>query len=303
MTEYLSEKLLGKLACPNCKANVFVVDERLECENCGKIYEIFDQIPELLTEKIDLGHLKEEEELFQKMRNSVKNKNQKLSTKEWEKSKNEFWAVVSKNLKGKKADILNIGCGYDNAFVALEQEGHYFTNMDIIDSSLKYLQEKHGAKYCVLGDINNLPFRKEVFDTITCVDVLHHEEKNLEKILTSIHRSLKKGGEFYLQDVNAWGLFQFYKSIFLPKSLHKFLRKLYHKTKGSEHVPAEYEFPTSLFKMKKELQKIGFSDIAIYKNKAYPEAGSLRLKLYGVLNKLTTVSKYNNFHYFISAKK
>jgi 2-polyprenyl-3-methyl-5-hydroxy-6-metoxy-1,4-benzoquinol methylase len=253
-----------------------------------------------MTKEINNNHIEEEEVLFEKMlqardrgdRNAV----------EWEKSKEDFWGVVKNDLKNKKATILNIGCGYDASFVELENLGSVVINMDIIESSLRYLQDKHNAKNCVLGDINNLQFDKESMDVVTCIDILHHEGKNLKKILESIHVSLKKGGSLYIQDINAWGIFQFYKSILLPKFLHKILRKLYHKIKRTEHAPADYEFPTSPLVMKKKLVEAGFQNIKFYKNSAYPESCKIKRAIYNFC-KIDYMEKFHNYHYIVKAEK
>lgn len=303
MTRNINKNLLEKLICPNCKANVFMDGDKLRCEKCRNVYLLDYDIPALVSERINKEHLKTEEELFQKMREGTKNKNKDLSNKEWKKSKQDFWSVVKRGISGDHAEILNIGCGYDNSFVEFEKEGHTFVNMDITDSSLRYLKTEYDANNCVVGDVNSMPFKNDSFDIVTCIDVLHHEERNTSNILKSIYRILKHDGVLYIQDVNAWGMFQFYKSIFLPQFVHKILRKIYHRIKKTEHVPAEYEFPTNPLKVKKLLSRIGFRDVMIHKNNTHPEIGKLRMAVFNKLNKNKIFSKYHNYHYFISVKK
>lgn len=298
-----NQNLIKKLKCPACGGEVLFDNEELVCQDCRRGYGFRNNIPKMISEKVNLEHLEVEEKLFQKMQEAQVNKKVRLSRAEWMKSKQEFWNQVRNNLGDNPQEILNIGCGYDSAFVEFEFNGHIFVNLDIIESSLKYLKEKYNAQYCVLADINNLPFKNNSFNVITCVDILHHEGDNLDKIITSIYSDLKSGGTFYLEDINAWGIFQFYKSILLPKFLHGSLRSFYHKIKKSEHVPARYEFPTNPFVMRKKLENAGFKNIRFYAKKSYPESGLFKLFIYKLLSLFGRINKYHNYHYFLSAEK
>lgn len=51
----LSEQLLQKLACPECKGKLKYDEqkEQLICENCRVQYSVTDNIPVLLTDKAE----------------------------------------------------------------------------------------------------------------------------------------------------------------------------------------------------------------------------------------------------------
>ena len=49
----IDEKLLGVLACPDCKAPVELADEKIVCTGCGKRYPIRDGIPIMLIEEAE----------------------------------------------------------------------------------------------------------------------------------------------------------------------------------------------------------------------------------------------------------
>jgi hypothetical protein len=68
-----------------------------------------------------------------------------------------------------------------------------------------------------------------------------------------------------------WELYQFPKSILMPKRLHGALKSFYHRLKRSSHPPADYEFPTSVWRTRKILAKLGFREIEIVPQHAYPE--------------------------------
>lgn len=57
------------------------------------------------------------------------------------------------------------------------------------------------------GNAEELPFRNEAFEYVTCFEVLEHV-KNQEKTLMEIHRVLKPGGFLLLTVPNRWWVFE-----------------------------------------------------------------------------------------------
>jgi uncharacterized protein YbaR (Trm112 family) len=54
----IDPKLLEILACPACKTEVKLHDERLVCVTCGRRYPIRDGIPVMLIEEADVSEHK-----------------------------------------------------------------------------------------------------------------------------------------------------------------------------------------------------------------------------------------------------
>ena len=50
----MDEELLKILACPACKAEVRLKDEKIACVKCGRKYPIRDGIPVMLIEEAEL---------------------------------------------------------------------------------------------------------------------------------------------------------------------------------------------------------------------------------------------------------
>ncbi len=50
----IDEQLLAILACPACKVEVRLEDDRLVCVQCGRRYPIRDGIPVMLIEEAEL---------------------------------------------------------------------------------------------------------------------------------------------------------------------------------------------------------------------------------------------------------
>ncbi len=107
----------------------------------------------------------------------------------------------------------------------------------------------------------------------------------------------------FLEDVNAWGLFQFWKSILMPEPVYRNLRSFYHRMKGSLVHPASYEFPTSVWKVRKVLEKTGFINIEAVPLVSYPVRNTALNRIYNSISSIERVKKYHNFHYFLYAEK
>ncbi len=226
-----------------------------------------------------------------------------LSAREWDRSKVEFWTMVKDRIDQRAQTVLYAGCGYDSRSREIQKHDRLVVNFDIVFEMLEAQKNRFGADACVSGDILRLPFKKGVFDAIVCIDVLHHESDNLLALLTSFRDLLRPGGRLFLEDVNAWGLFQFPKSILLPRPLYRFLRAQYHRARRSPQRPADYEFPTSPRKVERILQGLGFEDIEFHESRAYPCIPPPLFNLYSLLSRFSQIRRFHNFHYTLSASK
>ena len=55
----IDKELMDILACPACKADVELKDEKIICVGCGRRYPIRDDIPVMLIEEAEGGPDKE----------------------------------------------------------------------------------------------------------------------------------------------------------------------------------------------------------------------------------------------------
>lgn len=297
-------EILSLLACPDCKSGLVECGHNsLFCDVCKREYVIKSGIPILYPRNLDISHLQEEVQLAGMMKGVRKSQKEKFSAEQWAKSKDEFWQMVRTYTPPPQKTMVNIGCGYDTHYIVLEEHGHTMLNFDIVFDMLLQLSTISRKKYCVAGDINSLPFANGSFDAIVTIDIIHHECENIFELLKVFNELLKPGGILFLEDVNAWGIFQFPKSILLPKSIHRFLRSTYHKLRHSEHKPADYEFPTNPWSVIRMLKKLGFSDIQLFPNISYPNIGKSKYQLYKLLSASDWIKKYHNFHYMLKAVK
>jgi hypothetical protein len=107
----------------------------------------------------------------------------------------------------------------------------------------------------------------------------------------------------FLEDINAWGLTQFWKSKAMPRRLHGAVRDGWHRMRRSRQRPAPYEFPTDVFGSMRLLEEAGFGAIEALPLRSYPNTGRAGLSLYGKLSSSDRVRRYHNFHYMIYARK
>src|SRR3989344_9238426 len=97
------------------------------------------------------------------------------------------------------AKILDAGCGTGGTIKLLRKVG--FKNIVGIDKSdiaIDYARKRNIS--VKKGDINKLPFEKNSFDVVICIDVLYHQGVNPSLTIKEFRRVLKKEGLLYLQE-------------------------------------------------------------------------------------------------------
>lgn len=317
MTGRIDRRLLDLLACPRCGG---ALEERAEdaarhpdgpyladtaglaCPSCTAEYEVRGGIPVLLPPELDEGHLAEEEKLGALMRDLPEDRKDAVSEREWKKSKEEYWSFVRGRLSGgEPKTVVDVGCGIDREFLSLSPP-HTIVAFDLMLPLLETLRDRFGSAHNVAGAVQALPFRDGVFDAVCCIDLVHHEPDRLDEILSSFHRILRPGGTLFLEDINARGIFQWWKSL-LPRPLHGALRSLYHRMRRSPHQPAPYEFPTSVFRVRRLLGEAGFGQISAVPQRSYPNRGAAGLALWRLLSGNGRIRRFHGFHYLLIAVK
>lgn len=68
-------------------------------------------------------------------------------------------------------------------------------------------------------------------------------------------------------------------------------------------MPADHEFPTSVWRVKAIHKELEFHKIRVYANDAYPCIGEGSFRLYQFVSNIEFAQKYHNYYYMISAVK
>lgn len=300
--------LMKMLVCADCRHSLSEKDGSLVCTSCKRRYEIQDGIPALYPQSVDQTHLVEEEHLAVQ-RTGEPTPLQRFRSAQWKLSKSEFWTMVEDRIRDANnggfpagKSMINVGCGYDDSFRPFQDQGVVFVNFDLVHCKVSHLKNAEGAKLCVVGDIGAMPFAESSFDYLVAVDVVHHEWGKLDQILGSFWDLIKPGGMLFLQEPNRHAVFQLAKSM-LPRPVYRAARIAYHRMKRSKEKPADYEFPMSMRAMMKTLERMGFENISVYGNYAYPHSNPLRHRVYQALSKSKYVRTCHNYHFTMSAVK
>jgi SAM-dependent methyltransferase len=78
----------------------------------------------------------------------------------------------------------------------LKDKGMDVVGIDTAIIPLKYASERIDAKL-IRASVTDLPFKKDSFDLVICIELLHHfEDEVLEKVLYGISDVIKPGGIF-----------------------------------------------------------------------------------------------------------
>lgn len=98
---------------------------------------------------------------------------------------------------------LDLGCGDGYTSKMLSKSSRTTIGLDISVVALRAAKHRVVNVHFVLGDVRNLPFRDECFDTVLCAEVLEHlREKDHASLLNGIHGVLKIRGTMILTTPN-----------------------------------------------------------------------------------------------------
>jgi|LGVF01.1.fsa_nt_gb ubiquinone biosynthesis O-methyltransferase len=155
------------------------------------------------------------------------------------------------NLKG-----LDVGCGKGNITVPLASIGYKMIGIDIAPNNIKVAKSKQVAKETstfLVGDAENLTFKKENFDFVVCSEVLEHLNRP-EKALNSINEVLKENGILIVTVPNGYGPY----SLIFDYFRNKVICKIFPKITFSDHIQA-----FTLSKINKIIKKAGFENLNV----------------------------------------
>ena len=119
----------------------------------------------------------------------------------WYVSRLELVNQIVKEFNKKKLKILDVGCGTGSVMESFSKE-YDVIGVDSMEQAVRYTS-KRGIKVRK-GNAKNLPFKKNSFDVVLCLDILEHI-KNDGKVVEEVYKVLKEGGKFIIT-VSAFNL-------------------------------------------------------------------------------------------------
>jgi 2-polyprenyl-6-hydroxyphenyl methylase/3-demethylubiquinone-9 3-methyltransferase len=101
--------------------------------------------------------------------------------------------------------VLDVGCGGGFTSEFLAKRGAIVSGIDLskslIETAKKHAEENGLSIDYRQGRAENLEYENESFDVVICVDAVEHVS-DLKKVISEIHRVLKKGGLFLFDTIN-----------------------------------------------------------------------------------------------------
>jgi SAM-dependent methyltransferase len=157
----------------------------------------------------------------------------------------EFLTLVEK--KDQKS-ILDIGCGTGGNLKLLFSEFLEIKGVDFDKKALLYASEKLAGNACLIqGDANSLPVLSDSVNCVALLDVLDHQNIDVEKVLSNAHRVLKEDGYLLISD----GAFNF-------------LQGVHNKNVGAARRFTKQGIISSLKKQKFDIIKISYWGVTLF---------------------------------------
>ncbi len=230
----MNEWLLTRLACPRDKQALEVSADRLICPD-GHAYPVFDGIPVMLVDDVDVTH-----DYISKTLAKVSDPQTERSTQNGASGENHidefvqgeipytsgnlYFSVQNKLTRypipvtrmrpGSGERLLDIGCNWGRWSIAAAKKGYkpvgIDPNLDAVLAARRVSKQLGVVTDFVVGDARFLPFFEDSFDTVFSYGVFQHFSKdNVRTSFDEIARVLKAGGNTLIQMPNMYGIRQY----------------------------------------------------------------------------------------------
>jgi ubiquinone/menaquinone biosynthesis C-methylase UbiE len=104
----------------------------------------------------------------------------------------EFIDSIIRLIPSDNTKLLDVACGNGN-FLARAEKKFKTYGVDISPGAIKLARKKLKTTQLRVASANNLPFRRDTFDAVTCLGSLEHFP-DMDKALEEMKRTVKTGG-------------------------------------------------------------------------------------------------------------
>ena len=196
----MKENVLKFICCPECESNFTLKIELQEgaeikqgcliCEKCNKSIPIVDSIPRFIdTDKYADSFSFEWNKFYDVQMDILNNTDVSEETFKWKTG----WKP--EDVRGKL--ILDIGIGAGRFADVVSRWGGEVVGIDLsfaVDAAYKNIGQRDNV-HIIQADIFHLPLKREIFDHMYSIGVLHHTPDTCGAF-RAVVPYLKKGGEF-----------------------------------------------------------------------------------------------------------
>lgn len=194
--------------CPYCKGELQSEESCIICTDCAERFEAEEGIYDFISSKIDsdkvivVDYFDEVAPFYETNSYGKFLYNFyggfEIDEEDVARFNQELQESIDKLLESSVNLVLDVGCGTGMFSRNLARKAKWVFGIDISAGSLKKAQhnkfnEKIKNLTFARADVENLPFKNETFDSISCIGALQLFP-DTEKALTEMNRVLKKGG-------------------------------------------------------------------------------------------------------------
>ena len=206
----MRRRILSVLCCPDCKHGLKLIEKdavdgrilngTLECENCGKSFDIISEIPRMMVNLGDREDLSESWGYQWAIQAEGKLETDTYYGETEEQEVNNFFryfGITPGDLSGKT--VLDAGCGCGRLTKALGKYGAEVIGIDIassIECIHRYCQPENNV-HIIQADIVNLPFKNESFDYVWSKLAVCYA-RNPEQAFGNLASLLKPSGKLFI---------------------------------------------------------------------------------------------------------
>jgi len=198
------------LCCPKCKENLEITEKKLSCISCKKSFPIMQEIP-VFSKDVSQSQLVSQQKIFNSEYSQIAN----YTLHNWQQSfLNRLWESFqfkkTINKENKKEIYIDIGAG-GSAYTVIETAKKGITSVGCDLSFTGMLKAKNFAKeqgvaqrcLFVVCDAENLPFKNNSFEYLSCIMLLEHLS-NDKQAIAEISRVAKEKAKIFISVPNTY---------------------------------------------------------------------------------------------------